>query len=183
MFRRRAYEPRSTAPTGKTFRADFSEEAVRDPMLTLNNRRPHCELRLAFGIYVIRSMDGNTETITDGGQTFTIGPDFFTYSEASAGQLFETTFSGFCDLQSFPDPYFTDNQGCSSAFEVNDLGYTFDGVVTDVINPVVLTFPHSGSTAEITFTARNLQDYLDPSGSFFADESWGIDNVRVEAIR
>lgn len=183
MFLGDPSDPRSTSPTGKTFLGDFSEEQVHGAKLTLNNLPPHSEIRLAFDVYVIRSMDGNTETITHEGETFTIGPDFFMYSEASAGQLFETTFSGFCGPQSFPDPYFTDNEGCSSAFEVNDLGYTFDGSPTDVINPVVLTIPHSGSTAEITFTARNLQDYLDQSGSFFADESWGIDNVRVETIR
>ena len=183
MFLGDPVDPRSTSPTGKTFLGDFSEEQVHGAKLTLHNLPPHSEIRLAFDVYVIRSMDGNTATITDGGQTFTIGPDFFAYAEASAGQLFETTFSGFCGPQSFPDPWETENEGCSSAFEVNDLGYTFDGQQTDVINPVVLRFPHSGSTAEIAFTARNLQDHLDPSGAFFADESWGIDNVRVETIR
>ena len=61
------------------------------------------------------------------------------------------------------------------AVEVNTLGYTHPNLgPADAVYHFTLPFNHTASSVILDFRGLNLQD--------IADESWGLDNVRVEAI-
>ena len=61
------------------------------------------------------------------------------------------------------------NPAKTGAADVDTLGY--GGLAGDAVYALSFTLPHSANTANVTFTASNLQA--------ISDESWGLDNVRV----
>lgn len=166
---------RSTSPSGATYLGDFSDADYHEAVLSATGLPPHSALRVTFDVYILGTMDGNQTEF---------GLDLFTFGERSTGFAFQTTFSGYGGAQAFPAAYgageYFDYPGASA---INSLGYLWQGHPMDVIYPVTLVIPHSDPSAELYFGAEGLQDYLDPTGTFFSDESWGIDNVEVAVIR
>lgn len=167
---------RSTSPSGRVFLGDFANHTVA---LTLDDLPRHRYLRISFDLYVLRTMDGSDTTF---------GLDLFTFDEQRTGFSFPTTFSGYGGEQAFPGRYpESTHWAYAGATEINSLGYAWidpDGtpVPMDVVFPVEFTIAHTDDAAVFGFEASGLQDFTDASGNY-TDESWGIDNVRVQAIR
>jgi hypothetical protein len=132
--------------------------------LTLTNLPPHSALQLTFDLFVLKSWDGNSPTY---------GPDCWSLSVAGGPVLLDTTFSNnhkvskegshqnYPQLQAMPR---------TAAARTNTLGYKFFG---DSIYLLEFTFPHSGSTVKLDFQSSLFE------GKGLADESWGLDNVRL----
>ena len=125
------------------FLGRFSNQTVS---LTLNNLPTHSEVKLQFDLYLLDSWDGD--------DTGCCGPDSFRVGFGSSRtNLLDKTFGGDqapCDQLGF-------NLGfCDTIYK--NLGSGF-------------SFPHTGDSLTLSFSAKGLQD-LD-------DESWGIDNVKV----
>jgi hypothetical protein len=132
--------------------------------LTLTNLPRHSALRLTFDLLVLKSWDGNSPTY---------GPDRWTLSVAGGPVLLDTTFSNNPKVikegsrQNFPQPQAMPRTG---AARTNTLGCAFFG---DSIYPLAFTFSHSGATLKLDFRSSLFE------GKGLADESWGLDNVRV----
>ena len=132
--------------------------------LTLTNLPPHSALRLTFDLLVLKSWDGNSPTY---------GPDCWTLSVAGGSVLLDTTFSNNPKVaregsdQNYPQLHAMPRTG---AARTNSLGYKFFG---DSIYPLAFTFPHSSSTLKLDFHSSLFE------GKGLADESWGLDNVRL----
>jgi hypothetical protein len=132
--------------------------------LTLTNLPPHAALRLTFDLLVLKSWDGNSPIY---------GPDRWALSIAGGPVLLDTTFSNNPKVgkegshQNYPQPQALPRTG---AARTNSLGCAFFG---DSIYPLAFTFPHSGSTLELNFSSSLFE------GKGLADESWGLDNVRL----
>ena len=156
--------------------------------LSLNGLGAHTKLAVSFDVYVINSWDGNGDL-----GNFGFGPDIFGVSlknmtPGSASGLL-TTFSNVDHgeagsdpvvgaLQSYPNA-FPDLPGApaqSGANEVGTLGYNDFGATVprdDSVYHISLTFDHTATSMDLSFFALGLQD--------ITDESWGLDNVRVDA--
>ncbi len=157
------------------FLGQFGNEAVT---LTLNDLpAAHTEVTVSFDLFVIRSWDGNGKY----GQ----GPDFWAVDEGPVPQVpedwdFVTTFSNWSgdDNQCFPDPWdLGDHPPRTGALENDTLGFLYDPAVGDpYIQDSVyhrsVSIPHTGDTLTISFGALGLQE--------LSDESWGLNDVRVE---
>jgi hypothetical protein len=133
--------------------------------LTLRHLKPHTSVTVTFDLYILKSWDGNNANY---------GPDRWRLSVRGGPTLVDTTFSnnkktGAYDLslQNYPVADTTPQSGASA---VNTLGYTFYG---DSIYHLAFTFPHNGDTLALDFSSRLFE------GKGTADESWGLDNVRV----
>ncbi|WP_156804809.1 CARDB domain-containing protein [Synechococcus sp. PCC 6312] len=107
---------------------------------------------LAFDFYALDSWEGSNTTN---------GPDYFDVSVN--GQLaFHETFS---NISGFPQSFRSPDQGGASI----NLGFASFGDA--IYRQIPITFTATGATTQIRFAANGLQG--------LADESWGIDNVRV----
>lgn len=169
---------RSTSPSGQTFLGDFSNVEAHGATLTLSGLPQHRYVRVSLDFYAIRTLDGSDATW---------GPDLVTFSEATSGFSYQTTFSGTGGPQAFPGRYPEDNFfGFTGASGVRTLGYIWQGQdgdhPMDATYPVEFTIAHTGSALDFSVIAEGLQDYTDANGVFL-DESWGIDNVRVDVLR
>lgn len=151
------------APSGPRFLGRFSNQTVG---LGLKDLPPHGALRVAFDLYVILSWDGTVVTT---------GPDIFDLRVAGGLVLLHTTFSNVQFSQTYPEhfPGFTYGARTRSVAN-NTLGYLFDAAPMDSIYRIVITFPHTDPTVRLDFSAAGLEG-LD-------NESWGLDNVSVEAL-
>lgn len=148
--------------------------------LTLNNLPSHTEVKLSFDLYIIRTWDGNGPT----------GPDIWALSVGEQS-LLHTTFSNTGiqanQKQDYPDTYpGGDNEARTGAAESNTLGFTVVDYNDEVMDTVYsfydensLIFPHTENSLVLDFSGIALQSDI-VHGVY--DESWGIDNVRVEAI-
>ena len=129
------------------FLGNFGNETV---LLILNDLPTHSEVHLQFDLYLLDSWHGDTFGC------FSCGPDSFRVGFGnSLTNLMDETYGGDqalsrCDHLGF-NPGF-----CDTIYE--NLGDGF-------------SFPHTGETLILNFSALGLQE-LD-------DESWGIDNVKV----
>jgi hypothetical protein len=134
--------------------------------LTLTNLPPHSALRLTFDLLVLKSWDGNSPMY---------GPDRWALSVAGGPVLLDTTFSNNPKVakegsdQNYSQPQAPPRTG---AARTNALGYKFFG---DSIYPLEFTFPHSGPALKLDFHSSLFE------GKGLADESWGLDNVRLVA--
>jgi hypothetical protein len=133
--------------------------------LTLKNLKPHSLATVSFDLYLLKSWDGNNPNF---------GPDRWSLSVGGGPELLETTFSnnfktGAYDLsqQNYPA---SNSAPQTSATAVNTLGYTFYG---DSIYHLTFTFPHTKDVLVLNFSSSLFE------GKGTADESWGLDNVRV----
>jgi hypothetical protein len=132
--------------------------------LTLSNLPPHDALKVSFDLYVLKSWDGNSPTY---------GPDRWGLNVAGGPTLLETTFSNNPKVstqgsdQNFPRPQSPPRTGAAAT---NTLGYKFFG---DSVYPLAFTFAHTGTRLTLNFSSSLFE------GKGTADESWGLDNVRV----
>lgn len=138
--------------------------------LSLTGLGKHAMVRLSVDVYAIGSWDGSAKTY---------GPDVWQIAVHGGPVLLRTTF-GHKDHsregQAFPGEYPEDQSPpMSGAMAVNSLGYLWQDRPTDATYPMTLTFPHSGETLRLDFSA-----VLNTLGK--EDESWGLGSVRVELL-
>ncbi len=174
----------TVAPNGKErFLGEFGGPAILtappfDPQhfvrldetvtLTLRNLKPHRVATVTFDLYTLKSWDGNNPNY---------GPDRWSLSVQGGPMLLDTTFSnnpktGAYDLslQNYPVANSAHQTGAAA---VNTLGYKFYG---DSIYHLSFTFAHTALTLALNFSSSLFE------GKGIADESWGLDNVRVSTI-
>jgi hypothetical protein len=132
----------------------------------------HDQIILSFDLYIIDTWDGSRTG--SGGDTCggwsTLGPDIWELSIDSGDTLLYTTFSNSNRPygQAYPAWYPDENHPArTGAEENNTLGYGWDSVYK-----LTFSFPHTANSLTLNFSGSGLQ-CLD-------DESWGIDNVKVE---
>ena len=160
------------------FLGQFSGSEVTS--LTINNLPTHTEVRISFDLYIIRTWDGNGPS----------GPDVWDLGVDGEPMLLHTTFSNTgiqaSQGQDYPDNYPEgDNPARTGAAESNTLGFT----VVDYSNEVMDTVYHFNGENSFDFAHTESSVVLNFSGFVEStlvhgvyDESWGIDNVRIEAI-
>lgn len=170
-----------------------------DDTVYLNLRNPFdgpVRVFLGFDAYFIRSWDGIDTTPVNG---VPLGPDVLGVRVEGGPTLLDATFSIGAGGQ--PQSYcpFAATGPCPptwAAAATMQLGYTYQvpvgGVTTNAPMDMVFTFgatqspgflfEYSGSILRIAFHSRNLQVRPDLAGTpgVLADESWGLDSVRVE---
>ena len=135
--------------------------------LTLRGLPPHSALKVSFDLYILKSWDGNSPRY---------GPDRWSLDVAGGPVLLATTFSNNHKVstegsdQDYPRPKSPPRTGASFT---NTLGYAFFG---DSIYPLEFTFAHTGSDLTLNFSSSLFE------GKGLADESWGLDNVRVTTV-
>lgn len=150
-------------PVGeRKFLGQFGNEGVR---LRLSQLPPHTAVVLSFDLYVIRSWDGNGLH----------GPDGWKLQILNGPRLLRTTFSnrGANNPQAYPEPYpIGDHPAGTGAEEIDTLGYPIPH--GDSVYRLRFRFPHVDPSLAIIFSASGLQS--------LADESWGLDNVKVRVV-
>ncbi len=133
--------------------------------LTLTNLPPHRALMVTFDLYVLKSWDGNSPAY---------GPDRWRLDVAGGLVLLDTTFSNNPktktegSFQDYPRP---GSAPWTGAVATNSLGYS--AFFADGKYQLDFTFPHVDRTLRLNFTSSLFE------GKGTADESWGLDNVKV----
>ncbi|KAB2663369.1 MAG: hypothetical protein DVB31_10850 [Verrucomicrobia bacterium] len=163
--------PTGTTPAGgRRFLGEFGNQTVT---LTLGNLPPHVAATVMVDQYVIRTWDGNSATD---------GPDLWELNVAGGLKLVHATFNNgpaasVAAGQSFPGTHPGPvNPPRTGAMENDTLGFVAPGAgVMDSVYAHVLGFPHTASTMVLNFAGTGLSGDL-------ADESWGLDNVRVFVV-
>jgi len=147
--------------------------------LTLGSLVPHTQLILRFDLYVIQSWDGNGESDPPFGK---FGIDIFNLNVDNDASLLHTTFRNVpFPSQSFPGTYTgaydtsPHNDPRIGAAENNTLGYPLEFPhFGDAVYHFEFPFGNSDSSVRINFSGIGLQEIW--------DESWGLDNVRVDTV-
>ena len=154
-------------PNGKTrFLGQFgSAESVR---LALDKLPPHKTVTVKFDLYVLRSWDGDQPGL---------GPDVFGLKLEDTAVLIHTTFT---NVEQFRQKFACKSgeettpacmeAGASGPFgaaAINTLGFGLES-----IHKIKRTFAHDRSFLWLTFFGE-LKELIN-------DESWGLDNVRIE---
>jgi hypothetical protein len=153
-------------------------------ILSLYNLPSHNEIKVSFDLYIIRTWDGNAPPLPRA------GPDIWDLSIVGEQTLLHTTFSNTGieanQNQAYPDNFPGGNYPArTGAAESNTLGFTvvdYGGEIMDTVyhfyDDKSFPFTHVGSSLMLNFSG--IIDSTIVYGVF--DESWGIDNVRVDAI-
>jgi len=159
--------PRATqSPSGRRFLGEFADDTVT---LVLDGLPRHSSLRVAFDLYIILGWDG----LQDDYQGAPVGPDVW-WLKLAGSDVLRTTFANNNFAQSYPGSY----PGAAyprrtGAVEVDTLGYLFgQQYPLDAVYRIDLVVPHSGQAADLEFGAV-LQGVR--------DETWGLDNLTVQA--
>ena len=165
-----------TTPIGsRGFLGQFTSEVVT---LTLDNLPAHSDLIIDLDLFIIRSWDGNDLNQTG------VDTDSFNLSIDGGPTLLNTTFSNGTPesawRQAYPDEYpGGSHPAFTGADEKNALGYVFRGEDKDAVYNLSYMFPHQGD--EVTFVFTPSPDLACCGGEVgIEDESWGLDNVRVD---
>lgn len=140
------------------------EQTIR---LTLANLPAHRALRLSFDLFVLKSWDGNSPQF---------GPDRLRLEVDGGPKLFDTSFSNNHKVErqgSYQDFPHQHSLPQTQAHNTNTLGYDFFG---NAIYKFQFAFPHDQEKLKLEFTS----DLFEGKGT--DDESWGIDNVKIETI-
>ncbi len=146
------------------FLGRFSADSVR---LSLDGLPPHARTRITFDLYIIQSWDGNSPGD---------GPDVLEVRVDRGPRLLYSSFSnqGPSQQQSYPGTYGVDAVPAQTgSAAVNTLGYSF-GTPMDSTYHITRTFAHQDKSLTLVFSGLNLQGV--------ADESWGLNNVKVEVL-
>jgi len=157
------------------FLGEFNNHSVR---LTLSDLPDHNRLRIAFNFIPIKSWDGSTSVIP--GTTNKIGPDQFSVKLTGDRTLFSGTFCNHLDhgegwQQTFPGVLPQDvNVAGAGRVAADVFGYNGPAETTDAVYYLDMTIPHTANVVQLVFAAEGLQG--------INDESWAIDNVRVEVF-
>jgi hypothetical protein len=132
--------------------------------LSLKELPPHSEATVAFDLLVLKSWDGDSPQY---------GPDRWALKVQGGPTLLDTTFSNNPKtetegtFQDYPRKRSRPQAGAASA---KTLGYDFFG---DSIYHLSFTFPHEADSMVLEFSS----DLFEGKGT--ADESWGLDDVKV----
>lgn len=160
-------------PKGKRkFLGQFVNETVS---LKLDQLPPHAMVRISFDLFIILTWDGTAQTQH--------GPDVWQLRVAGGPALLRTTFQ-FAPppwKQSFPGEHPDDKSDAQTgAAEKNTLGFrrTAPSEVIDVdaVYRLSFTLPHTGWSLQLDFSAALKGEGV------ANDESWGLDNVKVEVL-
>jgi hypothetical protein len=147
-----------------------------DVFLRLTNLPPHSSIRLSFDLYIINSWDGN-------GDGTGPGPDIWELAVSNGPVLLHTTFGSrvSAGTQAFPDNYPATHTNYTGASEIGTLGYTnmYPWPPVDSVYHLMFNITNEANSITLRFTGSGLQGYWGPG---IWDESWGLDNVKVEAI-
>ena len=151
-----------TPTGGRKFLGQFANGG---PHLQLNSLPLHNRARLEFDLYLIRTWDGND---------LVYGTDRFKVGVTGGLTLLDTSFS--CSistaLQSYPYGSSPGSPPLTGSQEHGTLGFVFGNYgAIDAVYHFSLRFNHSANSLGIDFTGIGLQE--------LADESWGLDNVKV----
>lgn len=160
-----SHTQQGTTPGERGFLGEFNNDRVN---LSVHHLPDHDSVTISFDLYLMRSWDGNQVMV---------GPDVFTAGVEEGPMFVHATFAAqpasHTRPQSYPNSY---GEGLvpegTGAFERNTLGYMWAGETTDAVYRMSFTFPHQASDISFYFMATGLQS--------IDDESWGLDNVRVE---
>jgi len=161
----------------RAFLGQFGNDMVA---LTLTNLPSHVQVTVSFDLFIINTWDGSaTNDPRDGSP---VGPDIWEVTVMGSYSLLRTTFSNmdvapFLYAQAYPDEYpDASHPARTDAAEQNTLGYNTLEVYgypgTDSVYTIHRSLEHAGSTLTLQFRGIGLQS--------LADESWGLDNVKVE---
>jgi hypothetical protein len=124
---------------------------------------PHTDLTISFDLYIIHSWDGNGPTD---------GPDHWSLAIDNNPALLDTTFAmDTAHEQSYPGDYLSSNPAHTGRTANDTLKYSYYYGTNDTYH-LSYTIPHTEDNVVIHFSAWGLQG--------LTDESWGLDNVRVE---
>jgi hypothetical protein len=162
-----------TPKGGRRFLGQFCNESVA---LTVKGLPPHKYLRISFELFVLLSWDGNYPA--DGPEPY--GPDIWSLRVKGGPQLLHTTFAELpvppSTRQAFPDEFpGPSHDRRTGAAETGTLGYVRrDLGAFDAVYRLSFVLAHTAGEVTFVFQASGMQ--------FAADESWGLDNVKVEAI-
>jgi hypothetical protein len=145
-----------TAPSGtRTFLGPFADETVS---LSITDLQPHTSITMSFDVVIAGGWDGEGP----------LGPHFWGVSSADGSVFLNTTFSNTSSLQSYPGEYPGFNLPGTGAAETSTLFYEGG----DSVYSIVFSFPHTGSTFDLSFFAAGLAS---AEGA-----SWGLDNVDIQ---
>jgi len=155
-------------PAGaRRFLGQFGDENVT---LTLRDLPAHTEVTVSFELFILRSWDGNNQIH---------GPDVWQLKVDRGPTLLHTTFANVPpDIKDFNQAYPGDYPGgdylpYTGAAEIKTLGYTeIPAPAPDSVYRLSFTFAHTASILGLDFSGQGLQG--------IQDESWGLDNVKVE---
>ena len=169
----------SSTPSGaRNFLGNLGRETAR---LSLDTLPPHRTVSVRFQLLILDSWDGGR---------YGSGWDRWILDVVSGPRLIETTFYNNNEdpdlaqlpLQAFPGTVTQSFQpGMTGAIEKRTLGYGKDwdgnGKLYDrsAVYDIEVVFPHSSAKLALDFTGAANQET--------ADESWGLDNVRVSVAR
>lgn len=145
------------------FLGEFGNQGVD---LQLTELPDHDWLVIEFDLYILRSWDGLANP-TD--------PDFWGLQVDGTWRL-RTSFSNMGTQQAYPDELAAGTwDPRTGADETNTLGFRYAGRESvDSVYRFKLHHRHSAGAVEIRFSASGLSE--------LADESWGLDNVRISTI-
>ena len=162
----------SVTPIGaRTFLGELGNQIVT---LSLSNLAEHTVIEASFDLLILKSWDGNNAFF---------GPDIWDFRVANELPLLRTTFNhslpnnyiypfGQAYPGGFPGGSFAPFTG---AVEVGTLGYEFNNLgPMNSVYPLKFCFAHTNADLRLQFSASGLQA--------ISDESWGLDNVRVESL-
>jgi hypothetical protein len=164
-----------TPKTRTRYLGPFFNEAVK---LTVDNLPPHKTVTVKFNLYVACSWDGDSAGS---------GPDVWGLRLEDSLDLVHTTFSNVDGVsQKFACQAGEDaSSNCyskggvaASGATINTLGLASWPRIQDSLYTVKRTFPHNRSFLMLTFFA-DLKEVV-PENRNAANESWGLDNVRIE---
>jgi hypothetical protein len=159
-------------PKGNTrFLGQFGAESVR---LTLDKLPPHKTVTVKFDLYILKTWDGDNPGD---------GPDVWGLKLEDSMDLINTTFTlGNTIMQKFACKSGEETTpACMVAGARGPLGAVINSLGIppgDSVYKIKRTFAHDRSFLMLTFFG-DLKEYL-PENRQIGNESWGLDNVRVE---
>ncbi|MHC4748589.1 MAG: leucine-rich repeat domain-containing protein [Planctomycetota bacterium] len=173
---------RDVTPIGERgFLGQFGNDTVT---LTMQDLLAHGYVKLSFDLFIIRTWDGESRQSPPDLPTGP-GPDIWSLTTDNGPPLLYATFDNHhmepykdWHRQSYPQEHTKgDMLPQTGAVEKNTLGYQHYFATeqlhnADSVYQLTFTIPHAASRLDIDFAAFGLQP--------LADESWGLDNVRVE---
>lgn len=157
--------PASGAPGDPGYNRTRVEQTVS---LALHDLPAHTALRVSFDLYILKSWDGRSPVY---------GPDRWSLKIAGGATLLETTFSNNPKVaeegssQDYPQPGSPPRSG---AVSTGTLGYS--PFFRDSIYHFAFTVAHAERRLTLEFGSSLME------GKGIADESWGLDNVRISSV-
>jgi len=164
---------REQTPIGKRgFLGRFGKDTV---VLTLGKLPKHRFVRVSFDLFIMGSWDANHTGTHE-------GPDIWDLRVIGGPRLLRTSFRCFestpphpTEKQSYPDPYPVNlHPRYTGAAETGTLGIGWGRNDMNAVYRIACAFPHTGAELKLLFSST-MAEGLD-------NESWGLDNVKVEVL-